>query len=110
MVFGIVYGIFNILYILAFDGTDPYGHDYVYDILDWNNNPGMSIAFVCGTVVVFPILVGIFYYLAKLRDHIWSQYYNSGDNEEHDVPTIIGSRSNSKGSKVYSISIKLQDQ
>ena len=40
MVFGLVYGIFNIIYIVAFDGTDPYGHDYVYDILDWNNNPG----------------------------------------------------------------------
>ena len=41
MVFGLVYGIFNIIYIVAFDGTDPFGHDYVYDILDWNNNPGI---------------------------------------------------------------------
>ena len=42
MVFGVVYGLFNIIYIVAFDGTDPFGHDYVYDILDWNNNPGIA--------------------------------------------------------------------
>ena len=51
MVFGLVYGIFNIIYIVAFDGTDPYGHDYVYDILDWNNNPGNNILLAAWLII-----------------------------------------------------------
>ena len=33
LVFGLTYGLFNILYIVAFNGTDPFGHDYVYSII-----------------------------------------------------------------------------
>ena len=33
MIFGLIYGLFNILYIVAFNGTDPYGHDFVYSII-----------------------------------------------------------------------------
>jgi len=111
MVFGLVYGIFNIIYIVAFDGTDPFGHDYVYDILDWNNNPGMSAAFVCGTVVLFPILVSVFYFLAKFRDFLWSKYYAGGgvEAEQDSIPTSIGTSTQQRNG-IYTVSIKLQDQ
>ena len=140
MVFGLVYGIFNIIYIVAFDGTDPYGHDYVYDILDWNNNPGniagsmadylgihisnlkriiimiklllgMSAAFVCATVVAFPILVSVFYFLAKFRDFLWNKYYTGGGSVEPEdsVPTSIGTSTQQRNG-IYTVSIKLQDQ
>jgi hypothetical protein len=38
--FGIVYMIFNVVYVAGFDGTDPGGNNYVYSILKWNDSPG----------------------------------------------------------------------
>ena len=79
----------------------------MYGTLDWNGHPGMSAAFVCGTVVVFPIIMGVFYYLAKFRDFLWAKYYVGGVDED-SIPTSTGK--NTKANEIYTISIKLQDQ
>ena len=72
---------------------------------------GMSAAFVCATVVAFPILVSVFYFLAKFRDFLWSKYYAGGGSvepPEDSVPTSIGTSTQRNG--IYTVSIKLQDQ
>ena len=72
---------------------------------------GMSAAFVCATVVAFPILVSVFYFLAKFRDFLWSKYYTGGGSvepPEDSVPTSIGTSTQRNG--IYTVSIKLQDQ
>ena len=74
--------------IVVFDGTDIKGNDYVYDILDWNNNPGWSAAFVGGTVVALPIMISVFYFLAKFRDFLWAKYYASIDNIQGAAPYL----------------------
>ena len=70
----------------------------------------MSAAFVCGTVVLFPILVSVFYFLAKFRDFLWSKYYAGGgvEAEQDSIPTSIGTSTQRNG--IYTVSIKLQDQ
>ena len=70
----------------------------------------MSAAFVCGTVVGFPILVSVFYFLAKFRDFLWSKYYAGGGgvDPEDTIPTSIGTSTQRNG--IYTVSIKLQDQ
>ena len=73
---------------------------------------GMSAAFVCATVVAFPILVSVFYFLAKFRDFLWSKYYSTGggsvEPEQDSIPTSIGTSTQRNG--IYTVSIKLQDQ
>lgn len=57
MLLGLIYMIFNLLYIVAFDGTFD-GHDYVYPVLDWNNKLGQTMLLVCLS------FVGLQYFLA----------------------------------------------
>ena len=101
MLFGLIYMAFNVIYILAFDGTSANGDDYIYDILDWKKDPGMAGLFVGLSVVGFPILFSLFYLLAWFRDFLW-QKCNNVDEESETVATSI----NTNG--VYSLSIKLQ--
>ena len=75
--FQIVYGIFNILYVVAFHGTNVYDRPYIYKILDWLNNPGISTLFLCAIFAATPFLYSVFYFLAKFRDLLWTKYYAS---------------------------------
>jgi hypothetical protein len=43
LLFGLVYMIFNVVYVVAFDGTDPNGRDYIYPVLKWNESPGEDL-------------------------------------------------------------------
>ena len=78
--FGLIYMLFNATYILAFDGTNSGNKDYIYSILDWNNNLGISISLVFGVIFGFPLLFCIFYLLAMFRDYCWMKY--SRENPE----------------------------
>ncbi|XP_077284977.1 protein rolling stone-like [Arctopsyche grandis] len=44
LAFGLIYMVFNILY-WAFGGTDPKGHSWIYEALQWEN-PGRSTALI----------------------------------------------------------------
>ena len=101
MVFGLIYMIFNVIYIVGFDGTDIFGQDFVYPILDWKNNLGWSLFFVGMSLMGFPLLFSVFYALAKFRDYLWRKGLNIEDEENSTSINTNG---------VYSISIKLQEQ
>jgi len=101
MLLGLIYMIFNLLYIVVFDGTFN-GHDYVYPVLDWNNNLGQTLLLVGLSIVGFPVLFSVFYFYAKLRDFLWRKCYLE-EKESETVATSI----NRNG--VYVISMKLQD-
>jgi hypothetical protein len=108
LLFGVAYLTFNVLYIVAFDGTSTTGMDYIYDVIDWNNEPGFSALFVGISLVAFLILFSVFYFIAKLRDMLWRKWHQFSPEDEMDsVPTNIGNDSNSGA---YIISIKLQDR
>ena len=103
MLCGLTYMFFNVLYILAFDGTGANGEPFVYDILDWKNHPGTCALLVGGCVIGFPPLYSLLYFQAKFRDHCWKKYLSDpADRESSDVATF-------GGHGVYAISIKLQD-
>ena len=103
MLCGLIYMIFNVIYILGFDGTGMHGEPYVYPILDWKNKPGQCALLVGGCVVGFPPLFSLLYFLAKFRDYCWKK--NMSDQVDHE--NGVATYSNSNG--VYAISIKLQD-
>ena len=100
---GLTYMMFNVIYILAFDGTSANGEDFIYSVLDWKNNLGWALFFVGMSLVGFPLLFGLFYLLAMFRDYLWRKCLNIQD-EDPNVATSL----NTNG--VYSISIKLQDK
>ena len=102
MLVGLIYMIFNLLYIVVFDGTDPNGNDWVYPVLDWNHELGQTMLFVGLSVVGFPVLFSVFYFYAKLRDFLWRKCCLE-EKESETVATSI----NRNG--VYVISMKLQD-
>ena len=101
MLLGLIYMIFNLLYIVAFDGTFG-GHEYVYPVLDWKNKLGETMLLVCLSLVGFPVLFCLFYFWAKLRDFLGGKYFRQ-EKESESVATSI----NRNG--VYVISMKLQD-
>ena len=103
MLCGLIYMFFNVIYIMAFDGTGMHGEPYVYDILDWKYHPGTCALWVGGCVVGFPPLFSILYFLAMFRDYCWNKYMSDPTNHESGVATF------SSGNGVYAISIKLQD-
>ena len=108
ILFGAAYLIFNILYVVVFDGTNTKGEDFVYDVLQWNENPGMSALFVVVSMVVIPVLFSVFYFEAKLRDRIWAKWYQGFDLESEDADNVA-SLNNSRVTGVYTISIRLKD-
>lgn len=70
---GILYVLFNAIYILAFDGTNSKGEEYIYWILDWKNNPGLSVGVLFGLTCVFSITFCLYCLLAMLRDYSWKK-------------------------------------
>ena len=70
---GLIYMTFNAAYILLFDGTNRKGEAYVYNIMDWKNNPGKCAILACGSIVGFPIIYSGFYFLAMFRDYCWKR-------------------------------------
>ena len=70
--------LFNATYILVFDGTNGEGNkEYVYWILDWNNNPGLAVGLLFGVVIGFPLIFCLYYLLAMLRDYFWKRICKS---------------------------------
>ena len=103
MLCGLIYMFFNVIYILAFDGTGANGEPYVYDILDWKNHPGTCGLLVGGCIVGFPPLFSLLYFLAMFRDYCWKKYLSDMDDYRESAVATSG------GHGVYAISIKLQD-
>lgn len=103
MVLGLIYMLFNVIYIMAFDGTSISGEDFVYSIIDWKNNPGWATAFVFMSLVAFPVLFSVFYFVAKLRDLLWRKWLDIEDD------SLAVASSSNPNAGIYSVSIKLQD-
>ncbi len=36
---------FNLIYVVPFDGTDADGNDYIYSVLKWNESPGQLVLY-----------------------------------------------------------------
>ena len=82
---GIIYVLFNAIYILAFDGTNSKGEEYIYWILDWKHNPGLAVGVLFGLTVVFSVTFCVHYSLAMLRDYCWKKICKS---DFDDVQTL----------------------
>ncbi len=65
-ILGIYYSIFSVIYYAA-GGTNPSGHPYIYEILDWRE-PGYAVLICCmGCFVAVPLTWFGLFGLYKLR-------------------------------------------
>ncbi|XP_046341602.2 protein rolling stone-like [Haliotis rufescens] len=60
VIYGILYAIFNAVYVLA-GGTNDQNDHYIYKFLDWNKNPGLSSAISLEAVVGTILFQGLSY-------------------------------------------------
>ena len=74
---GLIYMLFNATYILAFDGTNSKGEEYIYWILDWKNNPELAVGVLFGLTFVFSLTFCLYCLLAMLRDYCWKRICKS---------------------------------
>jgi len=77
LIYGIVYGLFQVIYIVGIGGKDEKGHDYIYRILKWKSEPGKAVAFtlaICLMGLIFYLLICL---LAYGRDRYWRKWKNN---------------------------------
>ena len=53
-----------------------YCDQFIYPILDWENNPLIALAMIGGCIIVFPLLHMFWLGLAKLRELIFNKIYS----------------------------------
>ena len=94
VLFGFIYGVFNIIYILGFGGTKTYdddcscNHPYVYEPLNWKENPEKSALFLMGSLVAYTVFHLFFCLLAKLRDVVYTKIFTNKIHPELELPAV----------------------
>ena len=68
--YGVVYVVFSLIYWAA-GGVNPYnGEPAIYPVLDWENIPGLTVAFILGFMVVLIVIQCLAYGAYRLRRHL----------------------------------------
>ena len=101
MLYSIIYLIFNVIYVVPFEGLNPKGFPWIYKILDWNKNLGRSVLMSIGLIFVAVPLTSIaLHFLTKFRDFLWakknknSKVQPKGETEMNSFEKITNSRIN----------------
>ena len=84
IVYGLLYFIFQILYIMAFDGTDEYCRDYIYDILNWKSEFGKALTKYLGIFAFVIFFHFLFCLLTRVRDKLWLVIHKISNNRSED--------------------------
>ena len=79
-VYGLLYFIFQILYIMGFDGTDASCHDYIYDILNWKSDFGNALTIYMAIFVLTLFCHFLFCLLTLARDKLWLNTHKKSNN------------------------------
>ena len=74
-IYGGAYGIFQLIYILGFDGTDASGNDWVYPIMKWKTDPGEAVMWVAIVLAVSIMGHGLLCLLAYGQDVLWKNIF-----------------------------------
>ena len=90
VLFGFIYGIFNVIYVKGFNGTSTHDppNPYVYKTLNWHEKPEESTLFFMGSLVAYMVFHLIFCLLAKLRDVIYKKLFTNKIHPEVELPTV----------------------
>ena len=73
MLYSVLYFIFNVIYVVAFEGTNPKNNPWIYKILNWNQKPGRSVLMCLALIfVAVPLISVALYFLTKFRDFLWT--------------------------------------
>jgi len=100
IVYGLVYFTFQIVYIMGFDGTNQYCHDYIYGNLNWKSGFGNALTIIKG-IAIFVLMIFchfLFCLLTLVRDKLWLYTHKKSSNrseidieKEHHtyIPRIV---------------------
>eukprot|EP00057_Strongylocentrotus_purpuratus_P000938 XP_001187320.2 PREDICTED: protein rolling stone [Strongylocentrotus purpuratus] len=66
IMYSLVYTVFSLIFWAA-GGVDPYGNRYIYPILNWEDIPGLTCAYLLGLAVVLFVVQCLMYTLYRLR-------------------------------------------
>lgn len=66
IMYSLVYTVFSLIFWAA-GGVDPYGNRYIYPILNWEDIPGLTCAYLLGLAVVLFVVQCFMYSLYRLR-------------------------------------------
>ena len=83
-IYGIIYLIFQILYVIAFDGTDEKCNDYIYKILKWKTEFGKALTMYLGIFALVIFFHYLFCLLTLARDKLWLYTYKRSNNRSED--------------------------
>ena len=81
LTYGFVYVAFQLIYILGFNGRDPWDHDWIYPILDWKHDPGVAVGWVFGVLVMLVFVYGLLCLLGFARDKLWEKWRGTSSKE-----------------------------
>ena len=98
--YGIVYLLFQVIYVAAFDGTDQYGNDYVYGIFKWKTEPLKATGYVAMMIVVLILAHTFLWLLSIIRDKLWERWFA----REQDEVVILGKSESNAGNVNYGLS------
>ena len=87
---GILYAMLYIIFTVIYDvsgGTNSFDAPFIYDVLNWTENPGVSLAYGLGVAVVgIPIIWLLLYGLYRLRVYLFNKYcMNTGSDTNCDI-------------------------
>ena len=74
MTYGAMYAIFAIIYWKC-GGKNESGKGHIYDLIDYDNSPGMAIAIVLGLIfIIVPLVHSVMFGFYKLRVRLYEYY------------------------------------
>ena len=80
-IYGLAYTIFQVIYIVAFGGTDSDGHDYVYAIFKWKTETLKATGYSAGVVIAAILAYTLLWFLAFIRDKVWERLFCKPQDE-----------------------------
>lgn len=76
----VFYGLFTLIYYLC-GGKDYLGEKYLYEVLNWEDNPGTAVLAILGSILFLVVVRVIVFSMSRIRDRVFYKLYHVGAEE-----------------------------
>ena len=73
--FVVAYIVFQLVYIIAFNGTDPWGNEYIYRVVKWKSEPLKAAGFALVLILVVVSVYNTLLRFSLIRDKLWMRCF-----------------------------------
>nr|XP_054767521.1 protein rolling stone-like [Lytechinus pictus] len=84
IIYSLTYALFSLIFWAA-GGVDPYGNRYIYPILNWEDIPGLTCAYMLGLAVILFVVQCVMYGLYRLRVFLAGSCCRLSQDRENDT-------------------------